>query len=77
MLLRLVLKTALEATVAAVVIGLEYFLVLLDLRVAIRLGFAVDPRISALFLTVDILVLMGFILIGFVFFFVLCVFWDC
>jgi len=54
------LNTALEASVAAVVTGLEYFLVL-RVVVLTRLGFDVDPRTSALFLTVDVLVTAGFI----------------
>ena len=60
MLLRFVLNTVLES-VAAVVIGLEYFLY--DFRVAARVGFAVDPNTSALFLTVEFLVDKGFILV--------------
>ena len=56
MLLRFVLNTVLES-VAAVVIGLEYF------RVADIVGFAVDPKTSALFLTVEFLVDKGFILV--------------
>ena len=54
------MNTALEASVAAVVIGLEYFLVL-RVVVLTKLGFDVDPRTSALFLTVDVLVTAGFI----------------
>ena len=54
------LNTALEASVAAVVIGLEYCLVL-RVVVLTRLGFDVDPSTSALFLTVDVLVTAGFI----------------